>query len=180
MFYQPDQLLVDNPVFSRTCSPPNLLRATTVATIVGTVDPSCDQARLFLLVCEGLERRFPTNPSPVPHGPGGPRLISSVLRYRAISPVRRTNLEWGEGRGIISSSHMTSNVREWPTEFVVGVLSVTVDYEAAFQPNSTRVVASNWFRKIRPRSSAREGPIARQDPPLRGHAPQAQCSPTTP
>ena len=53
-----------------------------------------------------------------------------------------TQLFTGEegGDGIISSFHMTNNVSEWSTEFVVRVLYVTVDYEAVFQLILTRIV----------------------------------------
>ena len=46
----------------------------------------------------------------------------------------------GGGGGIISSSYMNSSVWEWSTEFVVSILSMIVDYEAAFQLILARIV----------------------------------------
>ena len=67
---------------------------------------------------------------------------SSILRYRAFGSVRRPNIVRGEGGGIILSSYMNSSVWEWSTEFVVSILSMIVDSEAAFQLILTRIVVS--------------------------------------
>ena len=51
-----------------------------------TLHLTCDQALLFLLVREGLERSlpsFPTNSSPVPRGPGGKEGPDRRLRSTA-------------------------------------------------------------------------------------------------
>ena len=60
---------------------------------------------------------------------------------------RALSVRWGDptscggrGGGIISFSYVISSVWEWSTEFVVRVLLVTVDYEAAFQLILTTIV----------------------------------------
>ena len=53
-----------------------------------------DQALLFLQVGEGLERGFPTNSSPVPHGPGGQDgAWSQVAQYLWDAPTAKS---WNE------------------------------------------------------------------------------------
>ena len=74
-----------------------------------------------------------------------------LLGQSALPPFPRVqcwdielSVRWGDpalcvGRGI-SSSYMISVIWEWSTEFVVKVLVVTGDYEAAFQLILTRVI----------------------------------------
>ena len=73
-----------------------------------------------------------------------PKLLGSIQFNVEISSYQSgeaTQLCAGGGGGIISSSYMiSSSVWEWSTEFVVRVLSVTVDYKAAFQLLLPRVV----------------------------------------
>ena len=58
------------------------------------------------------------------------------------------SVRWGDptlcggGGDIISSSNVITSAWEWSTEFVVRVLFVTVDFEAAFQLILTRIVAA--------------------------------------
>ena len=56
-----------------------------------------------------------------------------ISSYRSGEATQLCAGEGGGGGGIIPSSHMISSVWEGSTEFVVRVLLVTVDYEAAFQ-----------------------------------------------
>ena len=80
---------------------------------------------------------------------GTPQLWPKLLGRSALPlpPVQCWVIElwvrWGEPTwwGILKPfMHMTSNIWKWPTEFVAICLSVTVVYEAAFQPILTRVV----------------------------------------
>ena len=75
------------------------------------------------------------SPSPLPPPPQFNIEISSFRSGEA------TQLCTGGGSGIISSPYMNSSVWKWSTEFVVSILSMIVDYEAAFQLILTRIVA---------------------------------------
>ena len=63
-----------------------------------------------------------------------------MLSYWAFGLGRRPNFVQGEGGSIILSSYINGSVWEWWTEFVISILSMIVDYEAAFQLISTRIV----------------------------------------